>query len=87
MWRLFRKGNPEERVRVRNENESFQTPYEELLVELFADRGMLLGSKNYNSMSGVERYDVLNEIDTRILAVKDRMEKEDERCKRNLKSF
>ena len=86
MWWLFRKGNPEERVRIRNENESFQNPYQELLIELFADRGMLLGSTNYNSMSGVERYDALNEIDTRILAVKERMEAEDERCKRNLKS-
>jgi len=86
MRRLFHIANPEERVRVRNENESFQIPYKELLIELFADRGMLLGSKNYNSMSGVERYDALNEIDTRILAVKERMEKEDERCKRNLKS-
>tara|TARA_R100000951_G_C2650212_1_gene184133 strand:- start:449 stop:712 length:264 start_codon:yes stop_codon:yes gene_type:complete len=86
MWWLFRRRNPEERVRIRKENESFQNPYEELLVELFADRGMLLGSQNYNSMSGVERYDALNEIDTRILAVKERMKMEDERCKQILKS-
>ena len=85
MWWLFRRGKPEERVRVRDEHASFLKPYEELMIELFADRGMLLGSQNYNDMTGVERYDALNEIDTRILAVKDRMEKEAERCKRNLK--
>ena len=71
---------PEDALRIKQEHESFIKPYNDLLIELFADRGMLLGSARYGDMTGVERYDALSEIDLRIIKVKDLIQKEENRC-------
>ena len=86
MW-PFRNRDIEQELRVRSEHDSFISAYNNLLVELFADRGMLLGSQRYQDMTGVERFDALHEIDSRILQVKDLIKKEGERCKTILKSM
>lgn len=86
MW-PFRKGNPEKRVEVKREHESFIKAHQEVLVELFADRGMLLGSNRFSELSGVERWDALIEIDSRIIKIKELIEKEELRCKKRLRSL
>lgn len=86
MW-LFRKGNPEKRVEVKKEHDSFIKAHQEIMVELFADRGMLLGSSRYDELTGVERFDALYEIDSRIIQIKELIEKEELRCKKLLKSL
>jgi hypothetical protein len=86
MW-LFRKRNPERRVEVKQEHESFIKAHHEILIELFADRGMLLGSSRYDELTGVERFDALYEIDNRIIQIKELIEKEELRCKKILKSL
>lgn len=83
--RLFRKRNQEEIFQLKKNHDSFIQAYDELLIELFADRGMLLGSTRYSEMTGVERYDALNEIDRRIIETKERIKKEGETYQKNLK--
>ena len=58
-----------------------------MLVELYTDRGILLGSKRYDEMTGVEKFDALHEIDSRIIQVRDTIEQEELRCKRRLKQL
>ena len=72
---------------LKKNHDSFIQAYDELLIELFADRGMLLGSTRYSEMTGVERYDALNEIDRRIIETKERIKKEGETYRKNLKSL
>jgi len=86
MW-PFRKGNPEQRVEVKREHESFIKAHQEILIELFADRGMLLGSNRFTELTGVERFDALIEIDNRIIQINELIEKEELRCKKRLKSL
>lgn len=83
--RLLRKRNPEQIFQLKKEHESFIQAYDELLVELFADRGMLLGSTRYAELTGVERFDALNEIDRRIIETKERIRKEGETYRKILK--
>ena len=85
MWPFAKTPDLEHRLKVKQEHESFIKAYDEILVELFADRGMLLGTSRYDDMTGVERFDALNEIDTRILKVKDLKEQEEQKCKQNSK--
>lgn len=84
MW-PFKTRDLEETARILGEHNHFIIAYDELLVELFADRGMLLGSERFKELSGVEQFDALNEIDSRISRVKDIKEKEGLRYRRNLK--
>ena len=76
--------NPEDILKIKQEHEAFIKPYTNLLIELFADRGMLLGSARYGDMTGTERYDALFEIDSRIIKVKDLIQKEENRCQQLL---
>jgi len=85
MW-PFKTHDLDEAARLLAEHKTFISAYDELLAELFADRGMLLGSARFKELSGVEQFDALNEIDSRIIRVKDLKEKEGLRFKRNLKS-
>ena len=85
MW-PFVKRDIEKAARLLSDHQNFISAYDELLVELFADRGMLLGSTRFKDLSGVEQFDALNEIDTRIIKIKDLKEQEGLRYKRNLKS-
>jgi len=87
IMRLFRKGNPERRVEVKQEHEAFIKAHQEILVELFADRGMLLGSNRFNELTGVERFDALFEIDNRIIKIKELIETEEMKCKKRLRSL
>lgn len=86
MW-PFRSKNLEKRIEVKREHESFIKSHQEILVELFADRGMLLGSNRFNELSGVERWDALIEIDGRIIQIKELIEKEELKCKKRLRSL
>lgn len=70
------------REQSRTEHEAFIAPLKDLLAELFADRGMLLGSSQYLEMIGVEKWKALNEIDDRIIAVKERIHSEAMRWKK-----
>ena len=70
------------REQSRKEHESFIAPLKDLLAELFADRGMLLGSTQYLEMIGVEKWKALSEIDDRIIAVKERMHSEGKKWKK-----
>ena len=85
MW-PFVKRDIEKTARLLSDHQNFISAYDELLIELFADRGMLLGSARFKDLSGVEQFDALNEIDTRIIKIKDLKEQEGLRYKRNLKS-
>tara|TARA_R110002153_G_scaffold219489_2_gene371952 strand:- start:9315 stop:9560 length:246 start_codon:yes stop_codon:yes gene_type:complete len=73
MWLLRRAAD---RENARKEHEHFVAPLKELLAELFADRGMLLGSSQYLEMLGVEKHKALSEIDDRIIEVKNRIQSE-----------
>lgn len=84
MW-PFVKRDFDKAARLLSEHQNFVAAYDELLIELFADRGMLLGSTRFKDLSGVEQFDALNEIDSRIIKTKDLKEKEGLRYKRNLK--
>jgi|14_taG_2_1085336.scaffolds.fasta_scaffold18587_4 hypothetical protein len=81
MWLFDRAAKREQ---MRKEHESFIAPLKNLLAELFADRGMLLGSTQYNEMIGVEKCKALSEIDDRIIAVKERIHSEATRWKQRL---
>ena len=85
--RLFRKRNVEQEVEIKREHESFIKAHQDILVELFADRGMLLGSNRFNELTGVERFDALIEIDSRIIQIKELIEKEELKCKKRLRSL
>jgi len=50
-------------------------PWKEVLKELRADRGMLLGTEIYSEMNGVEKQNALGKIDSAIFAVKETMDK------------
>ena len=45
-------------------------PWREIMKELRADRGMLLGSSHYVDLTGVERHDALLQIENRIFETK-----------------
>ena len=77
----------EQKLEIKKETESFLEQYNLMLVELYTDRGILLGSERYNEMTGVEKFDTLNEIDSRIIKVRDTIEQEELRCKRRLKKL
>lgn len=83
----FSKRSPEKIQQAKDEKKAFLKPYEDMLIELFADRGMLLGSTTYTEMTGVERYEALDQIDKKIIAVKNRIEQEELRWKKILKSL
>lgn len=74
-------------MEVRSEHESFIKAHQEILVELFADRGMLLGSNRFSELTGVERFDALIEIDNRIIQIKELIEKEELKCQKRLRSL
>ena len=77
----------EKKLEIKKETESFLEQYNLMLAELYTDRGILLGSERYNEMTGVEKFDTLNEIDSRIIKVRDTIEHEELRCKRRLKKL
>ena len=54
----------------------------DILRELHIDRGTLLGSQEYNEMSGVEQCDALEEIDSRIQKSRERISYYEERRNR-----
>jgi len=78
--RLFRRAAAIELAR--KEHEAFIAPLNELLAELFVDRGMLLGSGEYTEMLGVEKWKALSEIDDKIIMVKERIYEEGKRWKK-----
>ena len=77
----------EKKLEIKKETESFLEQYNLMLAELYTDRGILLGSERYNEMTGVEKFDTLKEIDSRIIKVRDTIEHEELRCKRRLKKL
>jgi hypothetical protein len=44
-------------------------PWHEMLLEIRAERGALLGTKQYEEMAGVEKATALNTIDERLVMV------------------
>lgn len=88
LWSNIVSGSKlEKKLEIKKETESFLEQYNLMLVELYTDRGILLGSKRYDEMTGVEKFDALNEIDNRIIQTRDIIEQEEERCRRRLKSL
>ena len=88
LWSNIVPGSKLERkLEIKKETESFLEQYNLMLVELYTDRGILLGSKRYDEMTGVEKFDALHEIDSRIIQVRDTIEQEELRCKRRLKQL
>jgi len=88
LWSSIISGSKLERkLEIKKETESFLEQYNLMLVELYTDRGMLLGSQRYDEMTGVEKFDTLKEIDSRIIKVRDTIEQEELRCKRRLKKL
>lgn len=88
LWSSIVSGSKlEQKLEIKKETESFLEQYNLMLAELYTDRGILLGSKRYDEMTGVEKFDTLNEIDSRIIKVRDTIEQEELRCKRRLKQL
>jgi hypothetical protein len=88
LWSSIVSGSKlEQKLEIKKETESFLEQYNLMLAELYTDRGILLGSKRYDEMTGVEKFDTLNEIDSRIIKVRDTIEQEELRCKRRLKKL
>lgn len=88
LWSSIVSGSKlEQKLEIKKETESFLEQYNLMLAELYTDRGILLGSKRYDEMTGVEKFDTLNEIDNRIIKVRDTIEQEELRCKRRLKQL
>jgi len=52
-----------------------RTPWRRILVELRADRGMLLGTDIYAEMNGIERTDALSKIENAIFKAQEMIEK------------
>lgn len=70
---------------MKAERDSKIESYNDLLRELHADRGMLLGSNNFSDLTGVERTDAVMEIDKRIRQIKEAIEWEVEQCQRAMR--
>ena len=70
---------------MKAERDSKIESYNDLLRELHADRGMLLGSNNFSDLTGVERTDAVMEIDKRIRQIKEAIEWEVEQCQRSMR--
>ena len=88
LWSNIVSGSKLERkLEIKKETESFLEQYNLILIELYTDRGILLGSSAYTDLTGVEMFDALQKIDDRIIQVRDIIEQEELRCKRRLKSL